>query len=263
MVEPIRISKLREGLRTEIIGRCILYFHSLTSTNYLARELAIGGAKEGTAVLAEIQTHGYGRLNRKWASPKGGVWLSIILRPRVEARHATKLTILGSIVVAHVIRDLYQLKPEVKWPNDVLINHKKVCGTLAETRTRDSMLNYVILGFGINADFSLETLPIYLRDSSTTIKQETRKLIQRESLLSRLLEETEINYRQFIERRFDSLLKEWQRLASFFGSQVRVFDQGEKIMGEAVGIDQDGALMVKLKDNTIRTIVSGDLRIVE
>jgi BirA family biotin operon repressor/biotin-[acetyl-CoA-carboxylase] ligase len=263
MVEPINLSKLREDLQTEIIGHCILYFQNLPSTNYLARELANGGTKEGTVVIAETQKQGYGRLNRKWISPKGGIWLSIILRPSIEARYASKLTMLTSVTVAHVLRELYQLKPEVKWPNDVLINRRKICGVLTEARTRGNSLNYVVLGLGINTDFSLDTLPVHLRDSSTTLMHELRRPIQRESLLSRLLQETESNYEQFIERRFDLIFKEWRRLASFLGSQVKVVNRGEQVEGKAVDIDPNGALLVKLKDSTIRKVVSGDLSIAE
>ncbi len=170
--QSIQLSKVKDGLRTKILGHPFLYFRELASTNDMAKELAMRGTREGTVVVVETQTSGRGRLKRKWISPQGGLWLSIILRPRIQSKHAPKLTLMASVAVAKTLSKLFPLKVEIKWPNDILINHKKVCGILTEAKTKGEALNFVIVGIGINANFDVNTLPVYLRDSSTTLKEE-------------------------------------------------------------------------------------------
>jgi len=221
------------------------------------------GAKEGTVIVAEIQTKGRGRLKRKWTSPPGGMWLSIILRPKVKPKHAPKLTLMAAVAVTRAINKLFTLKAEIKWPNDVLINHKKVCGILSEAKTKGGAVEFAIVGIGINANFNVNALPLYLRGSSTTLKEELKKEIERESLLRTLLEETEFYYSMFKDKEFDIILKEWRSLASFLGSYVEVVSHKEKVEGWATDIDKDGALIVKLKDLTIGKVTSGDLTIIK
>jgi len=261
-IEPLRLSKVRDGLRTKILGHCLLYFRELTSTNDLAKELAVNGAREGTVILAETQTRGRGRLKREWKSPKGGIWLSIILRPKVEPKHAPKLTLMASVAVAKTINKLFPLRAEIKWPNDVLISYKKVCGILTEAKTKGDALDFAVVGIGINANFSVDALPTSLRGSSTTLKEELKKEVGRESLLRTLLEETEFYYTAFSKRKFHTILREWRSLASFLGSYVKIATNEEKIEGWATGIDHDGALMLRLKDQTIRKVMTGDLTII-
>jgi len=257
--ERIKLSKVKEGLQTSVLGHPFLVFRELTSTNEIAKELALRGAREGMVVVAETQTEGKGRLKRKWISPVGGVWFSIILRPRVEPRHASKLTLMASVAVAKTINKLFPLKAEIKWPNDVLIKRKKVCGILTEANTKGETLEFVVIGIGINANFNLDELPLSLRGSSTTLREELKREIDRESLLCALLEETESYYNLFTNAKFDTVLTEWRTLAGFLGSYVEVGSHGEKIRGRAVDIDEDGALMVKLKDRTLRRVASGDV----
>jgi len=254
-------SRVKEGLQTKIFGHPLLYFRELASTNDIAKELAMRGAKEGTVVVAETQTRGRGRLKRRWISPEGGLWLSIILRPKTEPKHALKLTLMSSVAVAKTISKLFQLGAEIKWPNDVLINHKKVCGILIEAKTKGEDLDFAVVGIGINANFRVNALPSSLRDFSTTLKEELKREIEREALLRALLEETEAYYNMFSEGKFETILKEWRSSASFIGSYVQIVSHQERIEGWAADIDADGALMVKLKDQTMRKVASGDLTI--
>jgi BirA family biotin operon repressor/biotin-[acetyl-CoA-carboxylase] ligase len=166
---------------------------------------------------------------------------------------------MTSVAVAKTINKLFPLKAEIKWTNNVLVNHKKVCGILAEAQTKGETLDYVILGIGINANFDLNALPVYLRDFSTTLKEELKKEIERESLLRTLLEETEYYYDMFTRGKFDIILKEWRSLTSFLGFYIKIVSDRERIEGWAINIDKDGALMVKLKDQTIRKVTSGDV----
>ncbi len=260
-IEPLKLPKVKDGLRTRILGHPFLVFRELTSTNDVAKELALKGAREGTVVVAEAQTEGRGRLERRWFSPAGGLSFSIILRPKTDPRQAPKLTLLASVAVAKTISNLFQLKAEIKWPNDVLINRKKVCGILIEANMKDEILEFVIIGVGINANFNVDRLQSSLISSSTTLKEELKKEIERESFLRALLEETESHYDLFRMGKFDPILVEWRTLASFLGSCVEVVSHGEKIRGRAIDIDEDGALMVKLKNQTMQRVSSGDVTI--
>jgi len=258
---PILIQRVKTGLQTKIIGQTIHYFHELTSTNDMAKELAMKGAKEGTVIVAGTQTHGRGRLGRDWISPEGGLWFSIILRPKVSPRDAPKLTLMMSVAVAKSINKLFDLEVEIKWPNDVLVKGKKVCGVLTETSTNGESLNFAVVGVGVNANFSLRDFPASLRGSSTTLKEEMKREIDCEALLRSLLEETEHYYNMFTQGKFNTVLAEWKQLSKFLDSYIEVTSLDEKFEGWATDIDENGALMIKLRDQTTRKILSGDVTI--
>jgi len=257
--ESMQPSKVRDNLRTKILGRAILYFRELTSTNDITKELAIRGFREGTVVVAETQTRGKGRIRREWMSPERGLWFSIILKPKVQPKHAPKLTLLASVAVTKTINQLYGLHAQVKWPNDVLINRKKVCGILTESQIKGGTLDFAVLGIGVNADFDVEVLSTPLRETATTLKEELGKEIERETLLRELLEEIESYYELFQKAEFDSILKDWRRLAGFLGSYVKIEDEAEAIEGRAIDVDDDGVLIIRLLDKTLRKVASGDL----
>jgi len=259
--ERIQSSKVKENLTTRTIGHPLLCFRMLASTNDMAKELAKIGAKEGTVILAETQFGGRGRMNRMWVSPPGGIWFSTILRPNIEPRHAAKLTLTASVGIAKAVMRLFPLRVEIKWPNDILVNHRKVCGILTEAKTTGEALDFVIVGVGINVNFSLNALPSSFRDSATTLMAELKKPVDREALFCALLEGIEACYNLFKEGKFEVILKEWRSLASFLGFYVKVVSQKETIEGKAVDVDDGGALMVKLKDQTVRRVTSGDLTI--
>ena len=255
----IRPRKIREGLQRDFIGQEIHHFAEVTSTNDVAKELAAKGAKEGTVVISETQTLGRGRLGREWVSPEGGIWFSTILRPEVAPKDASKLTFVAVVAVAKVIREMFDLDVKVKWPNDVLIGRKKVCGILTETNTKGDAVNFVVVGVGINANVSRDSFPESFRDSLTSLKEELTEGIEREEFLCALLQELERYYTLFIRRRFDLILKDWRNLAGFLGQHVEVISFDEKIRGQAVDVDPDGALMIKLRNGTIKKVMSGDV----
>ena len=257
--EKIHPSKVRENLRTRILGQAVLYFRGLTSTNDIAKELAVRGVSEGTVVVAEIQTAGKGRFKREWASLEDGLWFSIILKPNVPLRQAPKLTLLASVAVAKTINRLYGLKTEVKWPNDVLINQKKVCGILAESQTMGKVLRFGILGIGINANFSIAAFPAHLQEAATTLRMELGRKVERETLLCELLAGIESYYELLRRGRFEAILDDWRELAGFLGAYVEIDIDGKRIQGWAADVDDDGALIVRLKDKTLLRVVSGDV----
>ncbi len=257
--EPIRLEKIKEKLQTRLIGKTILYFSEVASTNDLAKEMAATGAKEGTVIIAETQTNGKGRLGREWASPKGGIWFSTILRPKLMPNDIPKLTLMTSLAVAKTISQLFNLKTEVKWPNDVLINAKKVCGILTEANTRGNITNFVVVGIGINANIELYSLPQQVGANATSLKHELKREIDRERFLRVLLEKMEHYYITLTERKFKPILREWKSLCSLLGSYVKVISWEEKIIGLAIDVNENGALIMKLRNGTLRKVLSGDV----
>lgn len=255
----INPQKVKELIKTTALGRRGLYFRKVTSTNDISKGLADRGASEGMIVLSETQTEGRGRHGREWTSPEGGLWLSVILRPKVHAQHAGKLSLFASVAVAKTIRRLYGLKTDIKWPNDVLLDGKKVCGILTETEIRGQKIDFAVLGIGVNANFEIQALPAHLKPLATTLKHQLGREVDRESLLSEMLKETELNYRLYEEQKFNMILEDWRSLASFLGSDITVRTDKEIVDGLAVDINDDGALVVRLRDGTMRNITSGDI----
>ena len=257
----IKIEKIMAQLETEFIGREIHNFGKLSSTNTTAKEQAEKGAKEGTTIIAETQTSGKGRLDRLWVSPRGGVWLSIILRPRIDPEDASKITLTTAVAVTRILRRLYNVTAEIKWPNDVLIDNKKVCGILTEAKLRGKTVNFVVVGIGINANFSIQALPEDLQTTATTLKEMLGKNVDREKLTAALLKEFEDYYKLFIERKFERLLTEWRSMAGFLGKEVEITSFKEKVRGVAVDVDENGALVIELKNGERRKVLSGDVTV--
>jgi len=255
----INPSEIRKCLGSRILGQAGLYFRSLDSTNDVAKQLASIGMKEGTIVLSESQLRGKGRLGRKWFSPDGGLWFSIILRPRIEPKHALKLTLLGSVAMVKTLNKLYGIKAGIKWPNDVLVNRKKVCGILTESSIKGKNLNFGVLGFGVNANVGLEVFPRRLRDSAITLKAQFRKEVSREILLCKLLENVEVCYDLLKSGEFKAILDDWRKLSGFLGSSVRILDGQRTIEGTALDLDPHGALIVMLKGGDVQKVISGDV----
>ncbi len=255
----IQPRKIKDGLQTDFIGREIHHFAEVTSTSDVAKELAAKGAEEGIVVISETQTLGRGRLGREWASPVGGIWFSIILRPEVDPKDASKLTFVTAVAVTRVVREIFDLKAEIKWPNDVLIGEKKVCGVLTETSTKGDVVSFVVVGVGINANVSLDSFPESVGNSITSLKEELKEEIEREEFLRALLEKLEHYYTMFMRKKFDLILEEWRNLASFLGKCVEVVSFDEKIRGRAVDVDRDGALMIELRNGTVKKVMSGDV----
>jgi len=262
MSAKIVVDRLRDGLHTKWLGRNILFLNEVDSTNRLAKELAMHGAPEGMVVIAETQTRGRGRLGRKWVSPIGGLWFSIILRPNLHPAEAVKLTFLAGLAVAKVLSERLGLKVETKWPNDVLVNGRKICGILTEMSTARETVNFVVVGIGINVNFDVENvLPEALRKTATSLESELGRKIQLEELFRILLEELENLYEQFIREGFDPILRKWKNYARFLGCQVEVISATEKLRGLALDVNNDGALVVRLEDGTIKKVFFGDVSI--
>jgi BirA family biotin operon repressor/biotin-[acetyl-CoA-carboxylase] ligase len=234
----------------DLEGR-IHYFREIGSTMDAARELAKEGAAEGTIVIAETQTRGRGRLGREWLSPQGGIYLTLILRPRISPAYAPRINLMVSIAVASTIRELFGLRAELKWPNDVQIGGKKVCGILAEMSAEMDVVNFVNVGIGTNVNNSMSRF----REVATSLKDELGREISRKRFLSALLAEMDVRRAILME---PELLHQYRRLSCTLGRDVRMTSLGEEVTGKAIDVDAMGALVLKEKDGSLRTVVVGD-----
>ncbi len=229
----------------------IHYFQEIGSTMDAARELAKRGAGEGTIVIAEAQSRGRGRLSREWLSPKGGIYFTIILRPKISPAYAPRINLMAAVAVATTIRELFGLKAELKWPNDVLVEGRKVCGILAEMNAETDVINFVNVGIGINANTSV---PLFEK-MTTSLKGELGKEISRKELLIALL--VEIRRWQALLMEAD-LLEEWKKLSTTLNKDVKVVAPGEAIEGWAIDVDTTGALIIRERNGSLRNAMAGD-----
>lgn len=260
MSAKLKANKLQDSLRTKRFGRTILFSHKVDSTNKWARELARCGACEGTVVIAETQRKGYGRLGRRWVSPSGGLWFSLILRPKLRSTEAVKLTFVAGLAVAKVLREMFDLRAETKWPNDVLVNGRKICGILTEMNMTGEAVNFVVVGIGVNVNFDVEKVfPRQLKEVAVSLENELGRKVQLENLFRALVESLEDLYELFIKEGFDPVLEEWKNYAGFLGHQVEVTSPTEKMSGLALDVDSEGALVLQLEDGIIRRVFVGDV----
>jgi len=254
--------EIRDGLRATFIGHDIRYFEEVGSTQEVAKRLANDGAKEGAIVIAERQSNGRGRMGRGWFSPSGGVWLSVILRPRTNLQ-AQRFTLLAGVAVARAVNLFYGLEAKIKWPNDILVNGKKVCGILAEVSAEMDAINYLILGIGVNVNVYLTTADGKLLQTATSIKEVLGRKVSRVGFVQVMLEELEQLYRLLSAEGFKPILSEWKKLSGILGAWIRVSFRGEEFEGWARDVDEDGFLIVELDDGSLRRVVAGDVHIVE
>jgi BirA family biotin operon repressor/biotin-[acetyl-CoA-carboxylase] ligase len=229
----------------------IHYFREIGSTMDAARKLAEGGAEQGTIVVAESQSHGRGRLSKEWLSPEGGIYFTVILRPKISPAYAPRMSLMASVAVASAIRRLLGLKAELKWPNDVLVGGKKVCGILAEMNAELDAVNFINLGIGINANTSISQQ----EEKASSLKELVGKEVSRKEFFTSVL--VELEERQGLLTTTD-LVEEWKSLSATLGRDVRILAPGEEITGKAVDIESSGALMIRAKDGSLRSAIAGD-----
>jgi BirA family biotin operon repressor/biotin-[acetyl-CoA-carboxylase] ligase len=214
-------------LKTKYVGKEIHYFDELKSTNEKANKLA-DNVEEGTVVIAEKQKKGIGRFGREWTSPKGGVYVSVILKPKISPIDAPKITLITGIAVAKVIRKL-GLDAKLKWPNE-----------------------------GINVNIDISTFPKELQKGATSLKEEFEKEVSMEKIIEDMLYEIEINYETFKKGNIAYLLNEWKRLSNTIGKKVKIKMRTEVIEGEAVALTREGQLVMKLENDSLKNIIAGE-----
>ena len=247
---------ITDGLETRFVGQKTLYFPSLTTTFDVARQEALNGAPEGTAIVADEQTAARGRLRRVWLTPQGNIALSIILYPRREHLHS--LIMAASLAMARCIEVVTNLRPEIKWPNDVLIGGKKVGGILIESDIRADRVNYAILGTGMNVNLNVVDFP-EIQTKATSLSHELGKEVSRLDLVRCLFSEIEFFY--LASTAGDTVYEQWQRKLVTLGKEVRATSAtGETTLtGIAESVDRDGSLWLRLDDGSLTRVIAGDV----
>ena len=258
----LRQAEIQQGLKTKVIGRAIHLYSETVSTNTLAMELASQGAPEGTTLVAETQTGGKGRLGRRWISPKGNLYLSVVLRPQIPTHKAPLITLMGAVATVSAIRTTCGVQAAIKWPNDILVSGRKVGGLLTEMSAEPDRIRHIALGIGINVNMALEDLPPDVRENATTVAAAAGKKINRTALLQQLLRDLDSRYRVLLKSEAD-ILGEWEELNTTIGRRVAVSGSTETLEGLAQGIDREGRLIVKLDDGSLRQVAAGDVTILK
>ena len=248
-------AEIGKDLKTDFIGKQIHYFDELDSTSLKAKEIAAESAN-GTVVIAERQSEGRGRMGREWHSPPGGIYLSIILKPDIPPDLVHRLTLVAGVATAEVLSEM-GVAAEIKWPNDLLIGEKKVCGILTEVDAEMDATNYVIIGIGINANTELDLLPAITRLRVTSLEEDLGRRVDRVAITRKLLERFEEYYVTFLKGDFPRILRYWREHSATIGRRVRIVTRWRTIEGEAVGIDHDGALIVELDGGGVEREITG------
>ncbi|MFL1672354.1 biotin--[acetyl-CoA-carboxylase] ligase [Paenibacillus dendritiformis] len=254
--EAALLSKLAPGT----FGNRLRILEKTESTQNEAAAWAKEGVPEGAVVLAEEQTGGRGRQGHVWHSPAGkGVWMSIILRPRIPLPYTPHLTLLGAVAMFRAMKKLTSAPLGIKWPNDILADGKKVAGILLESAAEDERLLYVIAGIGISVNLDSADFPEELQERATSLKIVTGQEVDRASLVAACLQELEQLYRLYEEEGFGPIRTLWEAQSITLGRQMTIDTPQGSLQGVAVGLDQSGALLLKDKTGTVQKVFSGDV----
>lgn len=245
---------------TEWAGCEIYYFDSIDSTNTKAKELAEEGHPSGTLVVADRQTAGKGRRGRSWESPSGiGIFMTLMLKPEINPNHASMLTLVAAMATTRAIRRVTGVPAMIKWPNDIVMNGKKVCGILTEMSAQFDYINHIVIGIGINVHN--EDFPEEIAQTASSIYLESGQHIHRASLIEAFLEEFEDVYAEYLKTEdMEGLMKEYDSMLVNRGRQVRVLDPKEPFEGKAMGITKKGELIVDTWESR-KLVSSGEVSV--
>ena len=254
--------EITRDLKTKLIGKRVYYFEEIDSTQNFAQNIAADKKENGTIIIAEKQTSGRGRLDRKWTSPKGGIWFSLIIHPKFDVSSSTLIPILSAVALSKSIKSVLDIETEVKWPNDITMNGKKVAGVLVDASFQTNSIDYLILGIGINFDIDAKKLEKRLTKTPNfyginSLRGKENKTPPKK-LLKEFLLQFEKNLFQLDKGEKSKIIKEWTKRAAGIGKKITINTSNGKISGISQGIDNDGALKIKTR-NEIKKIYVGDV----
>ncbi|WP_160679692.1 biotin--[acetyl-CoA-carboxylase] ligase [Clostridium sp. C8-1-8] len=260
---PDYLSKpeLKPYLKNSNLIKDIIYFESIDSTNTYAKKVA-NDALDGTLVIAEEQTLGKGRFDRVWVSPKyKGIWSSIILKPDIDPILVTRITQIAAASVYLAISK-QGLSPKIKWPNDIVLNDKKIGGILIEMSCEMSQINYIVVGIGLNINLDQEDFPEEVMDKATSLKLEASKNIERKVILADIIKNFETLYRDFlISGSIGSALEICKTNSSILGKDIKILHRGTETYAKATDLNEDGNLIVTYEDGSIKPLFSGEVSV--
>lgn len=261
--------EIKYNLNTKVIGRDIHYFDTLDSTNSCAKRLAYEGCPEGTVVIADCQTQGRGRLGRTWESGRQkGIWMSIVLRPDIAPEEIQIITLAASVAVADSIEKVTGIRTGIKWPNDVILDGRKVCGILTEMNSEIEQVNFIVIGIGINVNQTEDAFSGELSDKATSLKIYSKaagingsKCFKRAEIAREVLTELERVYERVKNGSIESVVNRWKELSITLGRKVRAVARNTEFIGTAVDLTEDGKLIILCSDGTRREVSSGEISV--
>ncbi len=259
--DSIKSQEINGYLHTKWLGHVLYTRESVDSTNTWAKRLAEDGKPHGTVVIADEQTAGKGRRGRHWVTPKGAtIAFTKLLKPDMPPERASMLTLVEGLSVAQAVRKLYGLEAGIKWPNDVVVSNKKICGILTEMSAQVDYINYIVIGTGINTN--LTEFPEEIRHMATSLRIELGHKVKRAELLGVLLETFEKNYEEF-QKTWDlsGLMEDYNHILVNCDTQVKVLEPGNEYVGTARGIDKMGQLLVEREDGTVTRVYAGEVSV--
>ncbi|NLL06112.1 MAG: biotin--[acetyl-CoA-carboxylase] ligase [Clostridiaceae bacterium] len=260
--------EISQELKTKTLGRNIVYLDSVDSTNNYAKKAALEGCEEGTLVVADNQTCGRGRLGREWNSPdKKGVWMSLVLRPEISFDEVQIITLAASVAVVQALYEVAQIEAGIKWPNDIIINGKKVCGILVEMNMEIDRINFLVLGIGLNVNQEKEDFSQELLDRAISLKMymdqnaNNQKILKRNEIIATILLKFEEIYDKVKCRAFEDIITEWKRYSVTLGKEVNITHKSKQYRGVAQDITKDGKLIVKCVNGSVIEVFSGEVSV--
>lgn len=247
---------------TRVIGRDIRVFKETASTSDVAQKLAEDGVAEGVVVFAESQTQGRGRLGRQWLSAPGkGLWLSVLLRPALPPQQATQLTVAAAVALARAVEAQTGLKPDIKWPNDLLLGGRKVAGILTEMNAELERVHSLILGMGLNVNQTAAEFPAALRGTVTSLRLAGGAPVDRPAMAAQLLRELDADYARICGGLFRTVAEEWERRCATLGQRVAIHCGGRRLSGRVEALDAEGALLLRTDHGHLERIIGGDVTV--
>lgn len=257
----IAAEEVESRLKSKWAGHPVKYFDEITSTNQYAKRIGEEGAPEGTLVVADEQTQGKGRSGRVWSTPHGtAIAMTLLIRPKLPPASISMVTLVMGLAVARACRELYHLPVGIKWPNDVVIHGKKLCGILTELSAEMMSVNYVVIGTGINVN--VKEFPEEIQKTATSIALELGHETGRAELIASCMEYFEVYYEKFIQAGdLSPLMEEYNELLLNRDQKVRVLEPGREYTGTALGINQNGELLVVREDGSRTAVYAGEVSV--
>ena len=259
--EQMSKEAIKSLLKTAWMGQQVIYFDEIGSTNNEAKAAGDKGGVDGTLFVADMQTAGKGRRGREWKSPKGeNIYMSLLLRPQIAPDQASMLTLVIALSLAQAVREMLGLDVGIKWPNDIVIGGKKICGILTEMTCEITAINYVVIGIGINVN--QRKFPDDIKDTATSLTLEMGAAVDRSQLIALTLQYFETNYELFVkEKSLRSLVDAYNEICVNCGKRVRVLEPGNEYEADSRGINEEGELIVRTDDGKIRHIYAGEVSV--
>lgn len=257
--DKVSSNTIRWGLETKWLGHHIIHKEETPSTQLIGHEAARENAPDGTIIIAEEQTAGRGRMKKNWFSDKEGLWTTLLLRPSIPANKASELTLLTAVALRDALHQLTDLPIGIKWPNDLLIGDKKLCGILTEMQGEQDRIDYVLIGIGLNVNQDETSWDTSIRDIATSLKIETGKAWDKKEIVQTLLKYFENTYEMYLKDGFKTIKSRWEKNAFKIGETIKIKTFREEWEGRFIGISDEGALIAESSDGSPVTLYSAEI----